>query len=1000
MTSPTKRSRRLKQLERLAVSATPRLSIVAAAVMLCGSGLAQAQQTISSSTTSTVTATGGDIVVNAGVTVGSGSGVVTPIVVDGVDVGNLTNHGNLLSSTSGGTGLYFNSTASLANIVNNGQLTSKGGIQLRSAASIVNNGAILGTDRGITVYATATGSSITNNAYLNAFTQSFSAIANQAGSTLVSVTNGASGLISGLYAVENHGVITTLTNHGSMWSRHWVPLAAIGGGGSITTLINHGSISGAGSAAAIDHTVVNLVNAQGGGSPLSITIQPTNYSIVIQSPTAYGKLSVRSANGAMNFGIHTGSSVTSGYYYGAVLSGVTGSYLANTSGTYGSTAWNLSLASGSDNIWNLCFGGGACSYTLSSDILPGQTYPSSGLGTSVNSSFDGGTLEMSSASTVTQNFTISANDGTIDQQALDSTFTGNFSDASVGAAGKLIISNSGTARQGSITLSGINTHTGGIEVQAGAMLVISAPSALGTGTLALVGSATVPAALGTTQTMTITNAITVAGDPVFNVAPGTTLTVSSPIADGATPGDIEIAGGGTLLLTAANTYTGPTLIDVGSTLALAGAGSITPTSAVSNNGTFNVSAASQTVSLGGSLVQSATGNLVVRAEPTSFQRIDVASTATLAGTLTLNATAGTYRMGRYTLLTANGVGGRFTTLSTNLGSVTPLGYFLSYGANDVYLTLAPSAAHTLQDIQDNARQMATLYSLQGAALQAGLSYDCSSYDRHGICVGLGGRRSQTNGSQGRHVQAAQVVVAYRAAPGLQVGAFADWSVSAKLSDQIRLRGTRPMVGLFGQWNHNADSSGWAVRASAAFSDNALAIDRSGGDFSEAGQGRTRVNAQAYQLMASYTHALADRVTAAPYLGVRHSRIHTRGYTEAASNDVASPLSFDAQRQRAVVALVGVGVRAQMAEQLTGNVTVGVQHDLSRSMGHYAGSSEIPGLSNFSVAMPDAQRTRVTASAGLDYRFKKNERLGVNLVWQEQPIGKSVLTVFTGYTLGF
>lgn len=532
------------------------------------------------------------------------------------------------------------------------------------------------------------------------------------------------------------------------------------------------------------------------------------------------------------------------------------------------------------------------------------------------------------------------------------------------------------------------------------MLVINAPSALGTGTLSLVGSATVPASLGTTQTMTITNAITVAGDPVFNVAPGTTLTVSSAIADGVLPGDIEIEGGGTLLLTAANTYTGPTLIDVGSTLALAGAGSITPSSAVINNGTFNVSVASQTVSLGGSLTQTATGNLVVAADPASFQRIEVASTAALDGTLTLNAAAGSYRMGRYTLLSANGVGGRFATLSTNLASVTPLGYFLSYSANDVYLTLAPSASHTLQGIEDNARHMATLYSLQGTALQAGLSYDCSSYDRRGICVGLGGRRSQTTGSQARHAQSAQLVVAYRPAAHFQVGGFADWSASSNLSDHIRLSGSNPMVGVFGQWNHRADSSGWTIRASAAFADNALTVARGASNFSEAGQGRTRVAAQAYQLMASHTQALTSQVAVAPYVGVRQSRIHTRGYVEAAGSEVGSPLSFDVQTQRAVVALAGVGVRAQLSDKLSGSAMVGVQHDLSRAMGDYAGSSEIPGLSNFSVAMADAQRTRATASAGLAYLFRKNERLGLNIGWQEQAIGRSVLTVFTGYTLGF
>ncbi len=293
----------------------------------------------------------------------------------------------------------------------------------------------------------------------------------------------------------------------------------------------------------------------------------------------------------------------------------------------------------------------------------------------MNRSFDGGTLRMSSASTVTGDFTLSAHGGTIDQRGYASTFSGNFSDATVGATGKLTIANSGTASLGSVTLAGANTHTGGTEVQAGAQLVINAASALGSGTLALVGSATVPATLGTTQTMTIANPITVAGDPVFNVASGTTLTVSSPITDGAMAGDVEVTGGGTLRLTAVNTYTGPTLIDSGSTLALAGVGSIAASSALTNRGTFDLTSAGSIVTLGGNHTQSASGNLAMNAAPTGTQLLSVAGTATLDGTLTLTAGSGTYRMGRYRLLSAASTSGRFATLSTNLGSVTPARLF-------------------------------------------------------------------------------------------------------------------------------------------------------------------------------------------------------------------------------------------------------------------------------------------------------------------------------------
>ncbi len=70
--------------------------------------------------------------------------------------------------------------------------------------------------------------------------------------------------------------------------------------------------------------------------------------------------------------------------------------------------------------------------------------------------------------------------------------------------------------------------------------------------------------------------------PIINDTPGT-------------PGGITIAstgGGGALTFSAANTYTGATIINSGATLALTGSGSVANSSGVVANGTFDVSAAS------------------------------------------------------------------------------------------------------------------------------------------------------------------------------------------------------------------------------------------------------------------------------------------------------------------------------------------------------------------------------------------------------------------------
>jgi len=319
-------------------------------------------QVISSSVLATVTATGGDFTVNSGVTVGSSGSTASPAVsVNGVSVTNFINNGSILTSVSGGQSLYFNSTAALANITNNGTMTSKDGIGLYSPANIVNNGSFLGTNIGITLSAGATGSSITNSdgAGLNGFTQSYSAIRNNAGAAIVAITNGTGSTIRGLVPIDSSGAIATLTNRGTISSMHWVSVSAIYGSGTITDLINYGTITPAGSASGISNTVVNLANAQG-AAPLSIQNQPTTYAVIINSPTSYGKLSINTVTGNLSgFSIYAGSTVSAGTY-SSVLSGISATNLTATkAGTYSGYSWSLTNSSGS--IWDLIVTGSGSS---------------------------------------------------------------------------------------------------------------------------------------------------------------------------------------------------------------------------------------------------------------------------------------------------------------------------------------------------------------------------------------------------------------------------------------------------------------------------------------------------------------------------------------------------------------------------------------------------------------------------------------------------------------
>lgn len=228
------------------------------------------------------------------------------------------------------------------------------------------------------------------------------------------------------------------------------------------------------------------------------------------------------------------------------------------------------------------------------DIVTPSGNSVSGLGTVTTRRFNGGTL---TASDDSGNFTIATAGGVIDAAGASSTFSGTFAnDAS--DIGKLTIKNTGAVGQGKVALTGTNTHSGGTEVLAGAVLEIQSASALGTGALSLLGTPTVAAALRVVGNTTITNNVFVAGDPLVDVASGVTTTISGVIADDATgPGDIEKIGAGTLVLSGQNTYTGGTIV-TGGTLSAGAANTLPVGQAVSvgASGTLDLAGYNQSIS--------------------------------------------------------------------------------------------------------------------------------------------------------------------------------------------------------------------------------------------------------------------------------------------------------------------------------------------------------------------------------------------------------------------
>ncbi len=148
-----------------------------------------------------------------------------------------------------------------------------------------------------------------------------------------------------------------------------------------------------------------------------------------------------------------------------------------------------------------------------------------------------------------------------------------------------IISGTGSVVQagaGATVLSGANTYGGGTTLASGT-IVVGNNSALGTGTLAMAAGTTL--SFLNTANFTVGNPITISGDPFFAPPANTTQTLTGVISDGGAPGTLDMTGAGTLVLSAINTYTGPTNVDAG-TLQVNGSIATSSLTSVNNGGTL------------------------------------------------------------------------------------------------------------------------------------------------------------------------------------------------------------------------------------------------------------------------------------------------------------------------------------------------------------------------------------------------------------------------------
>ena len=297
---------------------------------------------------------------------------------------------------------------------------------------------------------------------------------------------------------------------------------------------------------------------------------------------------------------------------------------------------------------------GANTYTGGTTLTGGtiQVGTSTALGTGALAMATGTTLESIAAGLTLANTVAITGTSTVDTNANTLTLSG------VVSGGTLAKTDTGT-----LALTGANTYTGGTTLSGGTIQV-GTSTALGTGSLAMANGTTLQAGA---NGLTAANAVAITGAGTVDTQ-ANTLTLSGDVSG---TGTLTKAGAGTLVLSGTNNLSGATTVSGGS-LKVTGAiasSAVTVESGASLGGTGTVGALTVnsgatltpgmspgTLTVAGNLLLQTGSTTEIEVSPTVADKIVVTgtATATLAGTLALINTGGSYPLPKsYTLLEAS-----------------------------------------------------------------------------------------------------------------------------------------------------------------------------------------------------------------------------------------------------------------------------------------------------------------------------------------------------------
>jgi hypothetical protein len=344
--------------------------------------------------------------------------------------------------------------------------------------------------------------------------------------------------------------------------------------------------------------------------------------------------------------------------------------------------------------------------------------------------------------------------------------------------------------------------------------------------------------------------------------------------------------------------------------------------------------------------------------------------AVLDGSLTMTGTP--YTLGKYNVLTGNGVSGTFSSYN-GVG-------VLRYTPSGVQIWVMPDGTIVQARVDNVASNLSSMNSLASSSMISSLGSDCTVFGDKGGCISFNYGQSKAGTGD---LQTAGATVAKRFNPNWRVGVFLGHQLNDASIGAVKYQSNNPAVGGFVGWNKNSDGIGLGIIASAI---------QGTGNYNIGGNS-TGVKGEAVQVRASYTLPLNETTSISPYVGIRQSSFAVNGYTEQGE---IFPLTYSAVNQTSTDVLAGTTVSKKLTDKLTANLSLGIIQQVNSSAGTLNSTSD---MGNYSAPLTLNKNTTASVGAGVSYAVAKNQRIGANVGLEQRQLG-NVSSVGVNYTVGF